>query len=430
MSPSRSKLAVCCLYCIGAMFGRSPATSAAQSTDELEAARFRQVLEAVGDENHDGIIERVEFAKFLQRNTTNLVQQLQQSAPGLSVSIDPVAFQRTIDGIARQIFNKVNRDNDAGIDIKELNQFEEAELPWPFKGSVKDLLPPPPAGMAPQEQPKPVLDVISDWISVRKSFLDSKDIGNPATFALTGYGKDQDGLKTGQHRTSWQLQGAISLQPLGHVVTNFLGNMTATWNPLIVLEANVNSDITNNTDTIVHRVGVEGTLFDESTVNQGSWSHNYILTLDYTTDRQYAVDMLGGTVQYSPDKLSLGIGRYLPIIEPVMYYRWRPYVGFTYANVLDPAENPKLQAFSNYVNFFTRAGLELAIWSRLKITPEFALYQELVNQQDAHVLFDITGRLALDEKDRASVQISYERGQKAPSFQSQDVVSFGLGIKL
>jgi len=97
---------------------------------------------------------------------------------------------------------------------------------------------------------------------------------------------------------------------------------------------------------------------------------------------------------------------------------------------LDPAENPKLQAFSNYVNFFTRAGLELAIWSRLKITPEFALYQELVNQQDAHVLFDITGRLALDEKDRASVQISYERGQKAPSFQSQDVVSFGLGIKL
>jgi hypothetical protein len=263
-------------------------------------------------------------------------------------------------------------------------------------------------------------------LSVRRSFLRAKDIARPATFSVTHFGANDDTREAGRPRTVFDVAGAVALKI--HEFNPVVGSYTLQWSPVAVFEADISTDAKVGRDKIIYRLGADGVLYE--TIPTPGWTgHNFTATFDYTTDRNYHSSVVGGTAQYSPNILPIGIGHSLRVGTLPLWFRWRPYVGLTGGAVLDDGGKKALQGIDSFVNMYVRAGADVLFGSRLHLTPEVTWFQELQHRKKSHGLFTVGLRYSIDDKDRLSVEVGYSRGEDSPEFVDQDQLTFGLGIK-
>jgi hypothetical protein len=311
---------------------------------------------------------------------------------------------------------------------------------------MKDLLPPPPEEPEPlsafRAQPNQIsaeetgwlndawtrLKDVGSWISVRKSFLDAKDIGRPATFGLTHFGSSDATREAGSASTVFDIHGAISLADPRFDSPREIGNMSLLWNPVAVYEADMSTDTDPAAGQITHRVGAEGTLYRTKPTRW--WSgHNFKVTFDYTTDREYRSVLLGGTAQYTPNFRLIGIGEYMQLGQLPFFFQWRPYIGITGAGVVNDGGIASLEKMGSYANAYLRSSADLLIGTRLHITPEVTWFNALLNGARNYGLFSLSLRYSVDDDDHVSIEAAYTRGKASPEFIDRDEVTFGLGIK-
>jgi len=412
----------------------------AESDAEQRHVRFQQVLDVMND-NGDRVLDQAELETFLKSKAEAIIAKLRK-AGFLVTGQDDEAFRRFIHRQAAFIINRVGKGKP--ITEAQLADFENADLEYPFVGKVKDLLPPPPgsptaAAGATEVETKPpasVLDTLQEWISIRKSYLDSKDVGRPAALSLTHFGADDATRDPDQSGTAVDVRAALSLTAPALESTHDLGTFLLTWNPVAAIEADVSTDSKKGRDKIVHRIGAEGVFFKALTTRWLS-GHNFKATFDYATDHTYKSALIGGTGQYSPNFRLIGIGEYKQLGQLELgqlgklrlFFRWRPYLGVTAADVEDDGGNDTLREMNGYVNGYVHSAGDLLIGTHLHLVPEITLFHQLINRHGTHALFSVGLRYSLDEHDRLSLEASYTRGKDSPEFVRQDQFSVGLAIK-
>ncbi len=419
----------------------------AQYSAVVEQQRFAEILKEM-DDNSDQLIDREELSRFLKKNADKILATLEKTGIKASV-VNKEKFDDFLDQETITIFNNLNPNAATHLGANEIRGLEAQRLDPPFSGTIKDLLPVPQIVVEPQpvtQKPsKTLIETVGPYFRIRRSFLDDQFIGRPATITLNHYGSQDNALKQGRAKTNLSFQGAIAVEPFGYRNTEVgMGSMLPlpgfrreklwfVWTPVLVYEADVSTDSNASRNQIIHRVGFQGTLYTEE-VTRGLSGHNFAMTFDYTTDRDYKSALLGGTLQHSLNIRALGIGEFLPLwkvgrLEP--YVSWRPYWGLAFADVQDPGNNETLQKNSDYTNGLIRGGLELALTERLLFTPEFSFYKEFMNKEEDHLFYSISGRyIFYQEKDRQfSLELSYERGEKSPDFVEQELTKLSLGIK-
>jgi hypothetical protein len=406
--------------------GGGPAPSHAQGDLVARRARFEQLLKLMNVPEGKRRIELPELQAFLRAKLDVVIMGLRDS--GLVATIEPVAADRFVRNQAAEIINRVGRGD--GIDENELERFEAAQLNYPFVGTMKGLLPPPPAS-PPAEgatQSPTAFETLRRFVQVRKSYLDQAGISEPATLSVQHFGSDDETRKAGTDQTRLAVRGAIVFDLWDF--TRDWGNYHLEASPVIAIDADVSSDSTAGRDKIVHRLGIHGELARTDVLR--GWSGDVVdLTFDYTTNKAYELALLGGTLQYTPNVPVLGIGVGIPFRLGGLAgsFLWRPYLGVTYAEVADDGGIPKYKNVDRYVNGFVRIAAELLLGERFRITPMLELYQEFLNAQRGHALFSISGRYSFDAEDMFSLSLTYERGEASPDFVDRDEVRLSLGIK-
>jgi|GEM_PF-4247012 len=396
-------------------------------------ARFEQVREAM-NVKAGAEIDREALEAFLQSKASKIAERL-RSAGFVVTEQNADAFRAVSKRQAALIMNRVTGSRQV-ISESDLAAFEEADLEeFPFSGKVRDLLPPPPGSAAaarggqeseirPSKSP---LDYPEEWgLSIRKSFLDAKDVGRPASVALTHFGDHDATRDEGRPSTVFDFRGALSFSP--HEFKHELGGPTLVWSPVAAIEADVSTDSKVGRDKVVHRLGVDAAVI--RSVTSPWWSgHIIAATFDYTTDRDYRSALLGGTAQYTPNFRLIGIGEYKQLGQLPLFVRWRPYVGVSGADVENDGDKKALEKMSSYVNSYVRASGEILFGERLHLAPEVTWFKQLMAPNRDFFLLSVGLRYSLDDKDRISIETSYTRGKDSPEFIEQDQLTFGLGIK-
>ena len=452
MTSIRGRLVAACLVGIFLLAG-SPVSAQSASGSRSEAER-RLVLAA--DEGKDGAIDADELAEFLvsrlqpvyadiakvytDRGLTppyrlavpvvdegGIEQPIPDAAPGDT--------RLSLDAAMRQFVNRIPLEMRVSSKLvfrgAQVAKLAEVDLPIPFHGTIGSLVgvgsaPATNAALAKQPTPSTV-DWLDSWLSIRRSFLDARDIGRPATLTWTHYGNSDDRSATSDS-TRLEVDGALTFEPHAFdLPTVDLGGAWLDWNLVGVYEAHTSTVATANRSRITHRIGLQAVVAAKEYTDLWS-AHNLDVTFDYITDEDYRADVIGGTLQYTPSIHRLGIGRAVEF-TPDLEVRWRPYVGLTHARVNDPGVSPQFRDFVGYTDVFLRAAVEFKWRDRLRIVPELAYFQELEDEQHGHVLAGIAGRLSLDDDDRVSLEVSWSRGEQFPSRSDVSEVQIALGLK-
>jgi len=409
----------------------SPIVFAASEADQRRL-RFNQLLALMKD-NGDRIIDASELEEFLLSKAGTIAARLRDAGFMVTAANDET-LRRFVHRQAELIINGP-AGRGRGITEDRLAVFEDADLEYPFPGKVRELLPPPTAaGTTTSLEDKgagtpsvgSVFDVVPKWVSVRKSYLQAKDVGQPASLSVTHFNESDATQKPGSPRTGFDVRGALAVSAFEF--THELGNVTLDWNPVAAIEADVSSDASVGRDKITHRVGAEGVLF-QTVPTPWLSGHNLTATFDYTTDRDYRTALLGGTVQYSPNFRLIGVGEYKQLGTLPLFFRWRPYLGLTGAGVTNDGDKKALKNMGSYINGYVRIGGDLLIGTRFHLTPELIVFQQLEKQEREHSLFNVSLRYSFDDSDHVSVEASYTRGKDSPEFINQDQFKFGVGIK-
>jgi hypothetical protein len=384
------------------------------------SARQRVVLNAV-DRDGDDAISLAELEQFLRL----AIRQLATRA-GLDIAPGSARFDSYIRLQRDATMNHATADGNDTISPAEIAAMESTALAPPFSGTMKDLLP----KDAPKPKPQPAwTDRLEDWLDIRNSFLDEQSIAKPAKFTLTRFADDDETVDSGQPRQAWSIDASATLN--GFVEWN---PRTALYvQPIVGYEAHVNSSKPAS-DHVVHRVGFETHYVgDAASTFQ---SHRLRATFDFSTDRTYAAKVYGATVEYTPNAMSLGIGRYLRGGD-TFDFRWRPYAGLVWANVSEPGAVDAYKKTPNFTHEFIRLAGELRLGERGLITPEHTIWHG-ARVDDAGVehqwqtLTSVDHRLILsmaDGKERASIDFSWTIGRDSPGFEKAKKVELALAFK-
>lgn len=326
---------------------------------------------------------------------------------------------------------QINQPQDNNIDQSELGLLETARLDSPLPPLLKDLLPPNvamPVSSAPPAK-KSLLQRMDEVISLRQSFLDGVSMGKPATFTWTEFGSSDETLEQDRDRSKFEIRGALTYEPNPFQQHEFGKDpkkaVKLSYNPVAVFEVDSSSEDKDKRNSLVHRVGFQSVLYRKLRTG-----HNFDLTIDYTTDRDYRSDLLGFTVQYTPNAFDIGLGQWLPRRESFAHYIWRPFLGVVASHVQDPGDNADLLNKKDFTHGFARLTAAVLLGSRVKITPEFAWVKEFENEKEDHTAYSLTGQWLFDQAERVSLTVSYEYGESLPTFKKKDVVKVGLGLKL
>ena len=410
-----------------------PSTGWCDNDADLKEARFQWLLEIIEGSNGDGAIDADELSAFLIKNKETFVKELKKA--GLEITGgDNSAFKEYLEKQAFTIQNDIDKNKSQGIDKSEYDSLMSYQLPPPFNIPFAQLLPTPPGGSNLEEpkksNAKQLITDMKKWIGIRKSYLDSKDIGKKATFNWSHYGDEDETRSDDADQSVFDVQGALAIHPPMFAKAYPLGNYGLKLTPAAVVEADISSDSDVGRDKVIYRLGLESLLYQTGQARlDGVTAHNFWLTFNYITDRAHEVEQYGASVQYSFNYRDVGVGLYQPILKDIIYGRWRPYWGFEYASVEDPGDNDALKEFNDYANFLVRARMDLLIFNRFTISPGITLAQELMNDGDPHLFYDLEISLPLDEAEIFSVIFGYEHGEKSPDFVEQEVIRWGLGIK-
>ncbi|MEE8574171.1 MAG: hypothetical protein V3T30_02060 [Thermodesulfobacteriota bacterium] len=393
-----------------------------------------------GETEKDNAISKGEMKKILKgtKLLTNLFKARKVEEP-------KVKFDAIIDNQVDSLFSFID-DNRSNVFEKEelINRLdllaamqldEFYSIPFSKLIPKKGKMP-----IVPKETA--FIDTLEKSISIRKSFFDEKKMGMPATLTWTHYGDRDETVAAGKDRTFYQFIGAITLDPNWWNELLYFswptkvspGEYKFSWNPVLVYEVNYSSDSKDNLNRFTQAVGFDGTLHKSGTIS--GFGFNLKGTYNFTTDSGYDAEAHGGTLQFTPsycpmylgffgcgdqDKVS---GLWLP------YARWRLYLGFKYANVTDHANIPLYMKFGEYSNLYASFAGELKYRKRITITPKATVYRELKNDKDTHLLFTVSGKYMLDKNNRLFLDVTFERGEKPPSFKDIEKTMLSLGIKL
>jgi hypothetical protein len=409
--------------------------AAAQSVVKLRVQR----LQALGDGKlgqADGRIDEPELRAFLKEKLEAILAENPGAAP-------PPDIDDYLDAqVTRKVMNVLANGNGFLEEI-ELDRLKEIVFDTPLP-PMAALLPShlldPMADEPPAVQTGPsLLDVLETRLQIRQSFLDQRFFGKPATLTWTGFGSSDRTLEEGRERQKYELKTALIVDVEQLRATRSkqppdpweIGRYYGTWGgPVFVVEADISSESKDKRNLITHRVGLQPVLFTKE-LTQGLSGHNFSLTFDYMTDKDYHAEALGGTFQWTPDILGIGLGAYLPHdVERSFYFRWRPYLGLVYSDLRDTGGNPQFEKLKDITNGFGRVTFDFLLGSHFKITPEWSYYHEFKNEDRGHKLFSVAGQLLLDKKGRLTLLVSHERGESAPLFVKKEVTQVGLGLKL
>lgn len=417
----------------------------AQPVAVLQRLQVEQIVEAFNGTGN--AITEQELTEFIKMRTQERLDQLpveqRESLLG-DLSVEEFSEEQATRKIINFVFECGREDLESGdntIRFKvqdnnepncELDRLLNARLDPPLPPFLKDLLPfriekPAPPPVPPAE--KSFLQRLDEKISVRQSFLDERGIGRPATFSWTSFGESDETLEEDRDQSKFEIRGAVTLEPYSFPTAEIASFRFAS-NPVFVYEVDSSSEDKDKRNSIIHRVGLQSVLY--RTLRTG---HNFDLTVDYTTDRDYRSELIGLTFQYTPNAFDIGLGQYLPrpslqaATSPV-HFRWRPFIGLTAAEVRDPGDIESLQDRKDVSNGFFRVLGEVLIGLRVKITPEANLVWELENDNEFHDAYGIAAQWLFDPNERLSLVLSYDYGESAPTFKKRDVFKVALGLKL
>lgn len=365
-------------------------------------------------------------AALLVTLDTNRDRKLDQGEleQGLATALTSIAELRGVaDGLPRRAFitrtvsQALNMIRADWVDADTIDSFLAFRLGPPLAVTLRDLL-------LPNETPKRSAKTGASfwtWIQVRQSALDEQSIGKPAKLSYASRDLN-DESQSNNPRSQWNINAALIISAQQDKT---LGNLHLT--PMAAYEVSVDSAKPQK-DRITHRLGVLG-----SYTTPGSdllASHYLQVTFDFATERTYAARILGGTAEYSPTIFPLAIGRFTDPEQPVKF-RWRPYVGLEVGHVANAG--PLTALDPNFTNLFFRVTPELVIVDRVKLSPTLSWWRQLIGGQGGFAYYEWSGRVVLSEsegKERASIDVSYNRGRQSPTFRQTGVLKISLAVKL
>jgi hypothetical protein len=426
----RNKAIFAACIVLGA-FVTSPVT--AQSGATRDYLRFQEVVKFIGGTG-DKITED-QLIAFLRTKAKERLDQLPQDQRAAILGgkdenefLNEFADEQAVRNIINNLRQRENRQ-DKAIDEADLRTFEVAQLDPPLPPVLRELLPP--EGTVPPTPATPaisggasLLSRLDQVISIRQSFIDSQQISKPATFTWTQFGDSDETLEAGRDRSKFEIRGAVTFDPT-EPRRHEVGDTNFSWNPVVVFEVDSSSEDKDKRNSLIHRVGIQSVFY-----RQLRTGHNFDLTIDYITDRDYRSDVLGGTLLYSPNAFDIGLGQWTPRRESFFHYNWRPFLGVTAAHVQDPGAITDLQSKKDITNAFVRVTAALMFGPRFKITPEANAVWELEDDNKDHLAYGIAAQWLFDAQERLSLLVSYEYGESAPTFKKKDITKVALGLKL
>lgn len=423
--------------------------------------RFKEFLAVIEDDGN-GRADEKEIGAFLLANKAALIENLNKTLgelglqavetdPGEDSSDDwfPSDFALRLEEIASSALgsadgNGLDQEDDPtstyGIEASELDAFLGYKFPPPFQLKMADLFPDS-VKKGKKDEGKPeenFLVAAKRYLSIRQSALDSKEIAKPASLSVARLGSNDDRREAGQDKTTVDIDGAVIITPCGDGSDLPIDAACFHWRngdqiglairPFIAVDVDVDTKREANEDQITHRLGLD--IDTANDIDAFVTGHNFDFSIDFTTDRDYDKEIYGGTFQWSPNIPRLFIGEKVPLDEAEnALFNWRPYLLAEYGEVSDAAGNTALDEDNDFLNASLRATFEFGYTEYFKLVPEFTLTQELMNDKDLHGLYGVSARFLPTGKDDFSLQFSYTRGEKRPTFTDVDSVDFGLGLK-
>lgn len=431
---------------------------------------------ALLDKNQDGRIEQQEFKDFfvgkLDAISVKIGEQLTRDVEDpfaddhsarIEMSIPESLYEPLGERVTAVVFGgdgapcndpvTQSVDPDCGIQKNQFDKFVSQKLPAPFQPlRVADVL-----GIEEFDEidrqvweskvaQKDALSAIKTHVQIRRGSLKSSDVAKPATLTIKHLGSNDDKRDPDKDSTTTLLKGSVLVnfcggscvsaveddESSGKGKSRMFGYTSRTdydFDIFVAVDADVASNRKSNEDEIIHRIGGWGAIVGDPTdfVTQ----HHFAVTGNFTTGRDYDKEIYGFTAQYSPNIPDLAIGRAVNISsKPVeILFNWRPFLGLDYGDVVDAAGNDKLADQGDFLNLSLENLANLRFGKHVILTPQFTLTQELTNDRDLHSLYGLAVRFLPTGKDDFSIQTSYTRGERAPTFSDMDQIEASIGLK-
>lgn len=400
--------------------------------DTAQAVRKRDRLDTNYQLERDGRISQDEFRYFL------LEEMRRPGSPahaplariGLSAEVlDEARLFKFVGDQAKGAFGPWVR-SDGTVDERTFPGFLAASLAAPLPPTVAALFP---EGLL-VALPKPGKGRLETFFAgldrtviIRKSILDQAQIGRPATFTWSRFGGADQTRMAGSRRQIFEVVGAFGLEPerLFRIFRPSEG-LHVSVQPTFAVELDYASNQPDALGQVVHRGALQTVFYRPDSLRRPALALD--LVADYRTDVDYDADVYQGTLQLSPIWFGGAIGEWhgLGLGADAT---WAPYAGVRYSHVADDGGLAALLTRDDYANLFARLSGALRFGRRLVITPELQYEYETLGEGESHWLWSVSARLALDEKDRVSIEMSHERGERFPEFLERELTKLGLGLK-
>ena len=470
--------AILLLFTLITYLGATPSlaqTYTPEDIAQLERLHREQVLNAVlqtlgTDARRVGRVEKPQLRKFVVELHGNDIRDRVQKAlteeacpysnwggACAQITFDEKTFLFQLRVEVQRIISKFNNQKSgtfdptrsASIGADQILELLDELLSTPAPLTVRDVLAMggfrEPNEVAVPKPPTPVgepifLGALAN-VRIRRSFLDRQTISLPAGLAYSNIGSSDDARREdaeSPHKklakaSSYSVRGALEWSPQLLRTEGRFGDATVwkyTLKDLLVYEADLSSDSSDNRDKIVHRLGTRWVA--GKVTNSVSWFSGVLIdsTLDYMTDRRYDAKDYGLTVNLTPNMYPIGVG--LPLLvrdNPNVLFRWRPYVSLNYADINDASASPTFANRKDYLNLLFKVSGEIKFWNRFVLTAEVTQTRELRNAEQDHTHFLTNGQLRLSEEGSLSLNLSYERGELPPAFPDRDRFGVELGVK-
>jgi hypothetical protein len=379
-------------------------------------SRADVILAAVGDVNGDGQLQANELSSFLTHALPVAFAEM-----GWGRLEVPADWARSA---AQFVVNQADGDFNGALGPSEFPALEAAILFDALGIRFGNLLPP-----AAVKQPGPLgtLDRVQRWLSIRRSFLENKDVARPASIAWRTFDDEDETVKQGFDRRQREIHAAISLVPAVPSLVWEIGALEVF--PQFGYEAHLSTGLKTEADTITHRIGMKGSVLGN--VSSIFVGHLFDLTYDLETDGGYQRDVRGWTAQYSPVAPKLAIGQLHPA-EGLVQFHWRPYIGIQAAEVKDDGDED-LAAQPEYADLFLRVTFQLRAFARLIVTPQVTQFKQLRGLEEEHTLVEVGTEFAIsqtaDGDARVSLEFSATYGKSSPTYAQQQSAGLTLGVK-
>ena len=267
----------------------------------------------------------------------------------------------------------------------------------------------------------PLADRLATWLQIRQSFLDEKLVEKPATLSYSTADDSDETVEAGARRNQWSIAAAVVLRAPKWVKT------TTHWEvyPVAAYEAALSSGLKKDMNSLTHRGGLVGSWLNGA----ATMAHGFSATFDYNTDRSYDSTVLGGTFQYTAGVPGAAIGKF---VGGKVAVTWRPYVGFTFGDVVDQGERADLTDRVDFSDLYARIGSKLLLTTHAAVISEVSLFHQLRGTEQTYGLAESSFNLYItpeNSKTPVSLQVSGTVGRKSPAFKKQQIAKVALAFK-